>query len=255
MVYASTHHPEFSYGEDYFAGAGKRTGYADYAGEIDSHRATFTRRLKDAERRLGARGRLLDVGCAFGHFAVTAQERGWDVCATDISPVAAVHARRHIGARVFVSDPNRAAVAPASMDLVTLYDVIEHVANPRALLAEILPLLRRSGWLHVTTPDVASVSAKLLGRHWYHYKPREHCLYFSPATLSRVLNDSGFDVVSVTPAPSRMSIDSVLSRLQRYAPAVSSLTRGAARAVGVSHAVVTVPIGELQAWARPRGTG
>ena len=255
MVYAHGNEEEFSYGEDYFLGEGKRTGYADYAGELASHRATFGDRLRDAERRLGFAGRLLDVGCAFGHLAATASERGWDVYATDLSRVAAAHARTRFGVRVFVSDPCRAAIAPGSMDLITLHDVIEHVSTPRTLLAQLLPVLRPSGWLHVTTPNVESLSARVLRRHWYHYKPREHCLYFSPATISRLLIDSGFDVVSVTAAPSRMSLDAVLSRLQRYSPGTSAAARRGARAAGVADRMVQVPIGELQAWARPRKSG
>lgn len=242
------------YGEGYFSGEGKLTGYPDYAGEFESHRATFADRLRVAEQRLGRPGRVLDVGCALGHLAKTACDLGWDVYATDISRFAVARTRADYGIKVFVSDPCRAAVAAGSMDLITLYDVIEHLPDPQALLRQLAPLLRQRGWLHITTPNVASLSARVMGKRWYHCKAREHLLYFSPRTLTQTLQDSGFDVVEVGRAPSRMSVDGILRRLRRYAPVAAGTAMRIARQLGWSDQIVRVHIGECQAWARPRST-
>ncbi len=83
---------------------------------------------------------------------------------------------------------------PASFDLITLWDVIEHVPNPQAVLQKIRELLAPHGKLLLETQNVASRWARLLGPRWHHYKHHEHLYHFSPATITRLLGDCGFAV-------------------------------------------------------------
>ena len=240
------------YNQDYYNSAYASRGYLDYPAEFSSHRATFAARLCETERRIGRKGRLLDIGCAFGHLAKTATDLGWDVFGTDISGHALRHARVDHGARVFLSDLRHLPVKNGLFDVITLYDVIEHFSEPGELLAGVLPLLRPDGLLHLTTPDVASLSARLMGRRWYHYKSPEHLVYFSPATLTRALRTAGFDVVGLDRAPSRMSVISILRRMRRYSRFAATSAIRIARVLGCSERILTMHIGEFQAWARPR---
>ena len=243
------------YNQDYYNSAVSTRGYVDYPAEYASHRATFAARLTEAERRIGHTGRLLDIGCAFGHLAETATDLGWDVFATDVSLHALRFARTDHGVRVFQSDLRHLPVRSGLFDLVTLYDVLEHFSDPCGLLEHVRPLLKPEGLLHITTPNVVSRSARLMGRRWYHYKSPEHLLYFSPATLTRALRTAGFDVVAVAGAPSCMSIVSVLRRLRRYSPLAASFAMWMAQALGCSERILTLRIGEFQAWARPTRSG
>jgi SAM-dependent methyltransferase len=89
--------------------------------------------------------------------------------------------------------------APHSFDLVTMWDVVEHVPDPQALLRQARSLLKPDGWLLVETQNVTSSFARALGRRWQHYKHEEHLYHFDPATARRLLEQAGFELVHWTP--------------------------------------------------------
>src|SRR5439155_182725 len=145
------------YGESYFAGGFDAVvpGYRGYAEEEPVMRRNFDRRLALIERRV-APGALLDVGSALGFFVRAARARG--------SPV--VH-----------GDFLTAALAPASFAAVTMLDVLEHTADPRAYVRRARALLRGGGVLAIETADLASPYARLAGRRYHFFTPPNHLTY------------------------------------------------------------------------------
>lgn len=239
------------YTGSYFNTEATQTGYQDYRAGWNSHYATFSRRLKEAEARLCQKGLLLDYGCAFGHLGKTATARGWTVIATDISFDAVKIAAEEHGLLAFVSDLSRPPLRPGLFDLVTLYDVIEHVRQPIPILQSLARLLKPQGRLHLTTPDVGSLSARALRTKWYHYKPREHLLYFDRRTLRSTLESCGFKTESIQSAPSLMATKDVLLRLRRYSRRLADFALRIASIFGLSERIIDIPIGEMEAWASP----
>lgn len=191
------------YDEGYWKSQDPKTrGYADYAREAALYLKTFRKRMALVRRHLPARGRILDVGCAAGYFLRVAQEHGHDVHGVEVSAAIAGEAVKALGAeRIHIGtleDAVRAkGHAPGSFDLVTLWDVIEHVPDPQSLLRTIRGLIRPGGKLLLETQNVASKWARLLGRRWHHYKHDEHLYHFTPATATRLLADCGFAVESI----------------------------------------------------------
>lgn len=150
-------------------------------------------------------GRLLDVGGGVGHFAHTALAAGWDAYSLDISSVAVSAAAERIGGTRSLSS------LPASLvgtcDAVTLWCVIAHVADPRAVLTDALRALRPGGRLFLTTPNFrfqrcyAAVLARL-GRP-IDFSGHDHLLHFTTAALGQTLRSVGiadwrFTFVGVT---------------------------------------------------------
>ncbi len=154
--------------------------------------AVYRRALLAVEQETG-RGRLVDLGGGVGHFAECALGRGWDAYSVDVSP----HAARAAAARV--GEGRSLLAAPDSMngscDLVTLWCVVAHVPDPRAVLADAVRLLRPGGRLLMTTPNFlfqsryARVAARL-GRP-LDFVASDHVLHFTPASIDRVLADAG----------------------------------------------------------------
>ena len=252
FVYADEGEADLSqYGDNYFSAGKTEKGYVDYETEVESHLATFSARLADAEAKMGGPGLVLDIGCALGHFAMAAKARGWHVVATDVSVEAATKTRLRTGVPTFVSDLNTPAIKPGLCDVIAIYDVIEHVADPKPVLQRLRNRLQPQGWLHLTTPNVASFSARLLGSKWYHYKPGEHLLYFSPKTLRSCLTDAGWECTEIKSARSKMSIGAILLRLKRYSSSVFGLAHRMTVKIGLAEKIISVPIGEMQAWAQP----
>jgi SAM-dependent methyltransferase len=160
----------------------------DYHAALDEaeRRRYFARRLRQVEAlacdRTAEGGcatrRLLDVGCSKGHFLELAQASGWQAVGVELNPRAVEEARAR-GLDVRHGELPGLAFADASFDVVTLFDVIEHTAAPRALLAACHKALRPGGLLVVTTPDVGGlvprVTYGLLGRGSTRRRPATSC--------------------------------------------------------------------------------
>jgi 2-polyprenyl-3-methyl-5-hydroxy-6-metoxy-1,4-benzoquinol methylase len=188
------------YGEDYWQSDNpKARGYADYAREAVLYLKTFLRRMKLVRRWLPPGSRVLDVGCAAGYFLRVLAHEGHEVRGVEPAAAIARDAIRDLGAeRIHVGEletaPVEAGFGPRSFDLVTLWDVIEHIPDPQATLRHVRTLLKPGGRLLLETQNVKSLWARLLGRRWHHYKHEEHLYHFDPDTIRRLLADCGFRV-------------------------------------------------------------
>jgi SAM-dependent methyltransferase len=154
------------------------------------------RRLARIERETGV-GSLLDVGCGRGDFLAVARERGWKAAGLDISPVAARRAATTAGVSVYegeLTDPPRSELGP--VDVVTLWDVLEHLTDPLAALAAVPRWLRPGGLLVVQTQNARSVTAAWMGRRWEQFV-EFHLYHFSSRTLRRALGRAGFHAVRI----------------------------------------------------------
>lgn len=139
----------------------------------------------------GSPKRLLDVGCALGHLAVLARERGWRVVGLDVSPRAVSRAVLEFGldARAGHLSQYRSTLPP--FDLVFLGDVIEHVADPQRLLSDVHALLSPDGVVCIDTPNFGSRWRWLGRRRWLGLN-RYHVNFFDAECLSRLLAQEGF---------------------------------------------------------------
>ncbi len=182
------------YDESYYTG-GQNGAFADYVGQAAGRRAAARRRLWTL-RRLKARGRLLDVGCAAGFFLAEAA-RHFEVRGVEPSTFAATFAREKLGLDVFNGTLHDAAFAAASFDLITLWDVIEHVPDPAALLVEIRRLLAPGGHVVLTTGDIDSGYAQARGARWHLLTPPWHLYFFSRATLATLAKRAGLTVEGI----------------------------------------------------------
>jgi SAM-dependent methyltransferase len=140
---------------------------------------------------------LLDVGANIGLFV---REAAGSYDARGIEPSAAIvrHAVEHVGAALEVASIDELSTRyPARFDAVTLFDVIEHLGEPAAGLAQIRGALRPGGHLFITTPDLGSLAARLTGTHWHYIDMDEHVALFSLASVRALLGREGFDVREV----------------------------------------------------------
>lgn len=180
----------------------KQRGYADYAAEGALYLKTFQKRMALVSRWLPPQARILDVGCAAGYFLRIARQHGHDVHGVELSAAIAVEAQQALGQdRVHVGTLAEAMrgkdYAARSFDLVTLWDVIEHIPTPQEVLQQVRTLIKPGGRLLLETQNVASRWARLLGRRWHHYKHDEHLFHFDPRTIRRLLDECGFRVLEV----------------------------------------------------------
>jgi 2-polyprenyl-3-methyl-5-hydroxy-6-metoxy-1,4-benzoquinol methylase len=143
-------------------------------------------------RRYRARGRLLDVGCATGQFlAEMAAFSGWEVTGVEPSESAAEFAQVY-GFPVHQGDLTSAHFPQGTFDIVTLWDVFEHLQDPLAMLAEVRRILAPDGVLIMRTPSLDSWDARVFGPYWAGLDSPRHLAIFSRHTAMRILDEAGF---------------------------------------------------------------
>ncbi|MEJ2208787.1 MAG: class I SAM-dependent methyltransferase [Anaerolineae bacterium] len=140
-------------------------------------------------------GRLLEIGCANGLFLDAMRRRGdWDVQGVDISPHAVSSARERLGLDVFLGSLHEAQFAGGSFDVVVMWDVLEHVHDPAATLAEIRRILAPDGLLIFRLPQLDAWERRWFGPYWSGWDAPRHLTLFSRRTLGLMLARSRFRI-------------------------------------------------------------
>ena len=195
------------YGRRYFNGG----EYLDYVAEAESLRLNFQRRigvLKKLMPRL-AEATLFEIGCAYGYFLQEVRPYVRHASGIDISADAVAHAvsEQQVDARE--ADYLGFAI-DRPVDLIGMWDTIEHLRRPDLLIAKAARDLKPGGLLAITTGDIGSLNARLRGRHWRMIHPPTHLHYFSVDTVRRLLRAHEFDVVHVSHPGNSRKLRSVL---------------------------------------------
>lgn len=204
----------------------KDFGYTDYLADRELYLATFRMRREVITSRKPEPGRVLDVGSAAGFFLKTMAEIGWECHGIELSEQMAAKSREQ-----FDLDGVRAGslldleVEKGSFDVVTFWDVIEHLEDPIPHLQRACELLKPDGFLIIETQNVESRFARLMGRRWQHYKMAEHLYHFGPRTVATLLDRAGLSIEENTPrrAGKKISFDFLVERLGKVHPALSFL--------------------------------
>lgn len=192
------------YGEEYFHDTGKQEfGYSDYDSDKDPMRYVFEQYL-DKFEKVSKNRTILDIGCATGYFLDLAKERGWKTYGVEISEYAAKEATSR-GHSVYVGKLPELNIAN-KVDVVTMWDVLEHVDNPRAYLETAYRMLNEGGYVAINTVDSSSLWALMMGKKWHLIVPPEHIHYYATSNLKQLLKQTGFDVFEVKRIGKRFSL-------------------------------------------------
>lgn len=169
-----------------------------HAGQVDSE-ALYQRHLPTLEsvRPYRQTNWLLDVGAGAGLFLHAAQQDGWQVQGVEIASAGVEFARSRLGLDVIQAQMTEVGLPAGRYDVVTMQETIEHLLDPLAVLREIQRVLRPGGLVSITTPNFDSLARRLIGLQWSNLSPGEHLFYFTPRTLSAMLERAGFASVGV----------------------------------------------------------
>lgn len=140
-------------------------------------------------------GQVLDVGCGTGGFLYELQRTGkYQVIGIDINEYALSLAQQQ-GIRVQYGELVDLCFPAASFDVVTAWEVIEHVRDPEATLGEIHRVLKPTGTLLLSTPNGASWQARFWRNYWCGWDLPRHLQIFSRESLYELLRNSGFRII------------------------------------------------------------
>jgi 2-polyprenyl-3-methyl-5-hydroxy-6-metoxy-1,4-benzoquinol methylase len=159
-------------------------------------------------------GRLLEVGCGRGVHLEVAQRLGWETVGLDRSSVA----RQLCFSRGIPAADSLEEICQrygrAAFDLITLWEVIEHIADLSPFLSAVRTLLKPRGVLALSTPNFQSIIARNNYADWYELRPPLHLHYFTPASLTRLLGRYGFHILNqLTYVSWHPSVDRIVTSL------------------------------------------
>jgi len=222
-----------------------------YLEEREGRVLTFEHHLKPLERITGAPdGRpLLDVGCYTGVFVEIAMRHGWDAWGLEPSYWAVEEARKR-GLHVVQGTLDTADLPESFFDVVTLWDVIEHLTDPRSALRHAHRLLKPDGLLVVHTIDIESLFARLMRARWP-WLMEMHIYYFSRRTLRAMLEQCGFRVLSDRPQGRYLRLGYLMNRVGALMPLIGRPAERLVTRLGLRGVAVPVNLGDLfTAYAR-----
>jgi len=212
--------------DGYFRGGGARGGYEDYDADAEGHRANARHRLaalaastastaSTGSGAIPAPGRLVDVGCASGYTLEEARRLGYESIGVEVSPAAA-NAARDKGFRV---EPDLAslllgAAEPVDgVDVVSFFQVLEHLPDPVAALRAAAALVRPGGSVLIETWDGGSLLARASRSRWQQLSPPSVLWVFEEHTLRRMLALAGLRLERWGPTSKLVSVGLVAGQL------------------------------------------
>ncbi len=172
------HYGVYAYGREVAVSPETQASYNVLLDEFEAYRKT---------------GRILDVGCGRGWFLDEARKRGWEVHGTEFSTTAVELCRaKGIAMQQGVLDP--AGYPAEGFDVITSFEVLEHINDPHDEMARIVPLLRRGGLFYCTTPNFDSVMRYYLKAEYNIIGYPEHLSYYTKRTLTRMVEQHGLEL-------------------------------------------------------------
>lgn len=139
-------------------------------------------------------GRVLDIGCGSGGFLVRASMAGWQATGIEPDPAAADVARQNTSC---VVHSDIGTLVERNFDAVTLAHVIEHLYEPRLMLARCLEVLRPGGWVWLATPNIHSLGHRLYREAWQPLETPRHLVMPPARQICRMMREAGFVEVEV----------------------------------------------------------
>lgn len=149
-------------------------------------------RGRTLNRLTPSKGKLMDFGSGAGHFAVSQASQGWDVVALDPYSSAS-----NTSEYTFAGDSLTLSADDETFDAITLWYVVEHLFDPRAIIRELRRVTKPGGILVLAQQDFASIQARVFGPRWLFLDPPRHLWQFTVESLSDLARQEGYEIVAI----------------------------------------------------------
>lgn len=164
------------------------------AGDNSSTRWPFREKALAPYKGSGA---LLDLGCSSGAFFQSLGNNGWSFYGIEMSPESAKKAQEKTGAKVFVGNILDAQFPAESFDVITCFDVLEHLYEPTKIMAKVAEWLKPGGIFYVLVPNIDSAEGRVFGSYWHGLELPRHLFHYCPASLKFLAESVELKAVSI----------------------------------------------------------
>jgi 2-polyprenyl-3-methyl-5-hydroxy-6-metoxy-1,4-benzoquinol methylase len=216
-----------------------------YIEEREGRVLTFERHLRPLEKITppGDGRRLLDVGSHVGVFVEIAAQHGWDAWGIEPSRWAATLAQQ-AGLKVVEATMSTAGFEDEFFDVITMWDVIEHLERPSAEVRQAYHLLKPGGLLVAHTMDLDSPFARLMGRRWP-WLMEMHLYYFDRRTLAMLMEKSGFHVLAINPHGRYLRLGYLATRIAAFSQPLGRALGWLFKRLGIGERAIPINLGDL----------
>lgn len=146
----------------------------------------------------GHKGHLLDIGAGTGAFAHAMQQKAWTV--TGLEPDAVTRAKAFENYKLQLQSTDSLFDLPENeYEVITMWHVLEHVHALKPYLAQCFKSLKSNGRLIIAVPNYTSLDASYYKKYWAAYDLPRHLYHFSPLSMETLLNEMGFEIVTLKP--------------------------------------------------------
>ena len=136
-------------------------------------------------------GALLDLGCSSGSFLESMGNGAWKLYGVEMSPECAKAAEARCGAQVFVGNVLDAPFPSEMFDVITCFDVLEHLFEPQLVMQKVAKWLKPGGIFFVQVPNIDSAEARAFGTYWHGLELPRHLFHYSPESLKFLAESAG----------------------------------------------------------------
>ncbi|MCG3164353.1 MAG: Ubiquinone biosynthesis O-methyltransferase [Bacteroidia bacterium] len=198
LVYLKTQPTEDELKEIYSFKKGYHNQFADNQELIEDYERRGKAKLEIVKKHIKS-GNVLDVGCSAGFFLKAAKDEGFNTFGVELSPDTAKIARERYGLNVVTSTLENAGFENDFFDLVTFFDVLEHVPDPTAILKEANRITKKNGLVIVGLPNVDGLFPRIslflypITGYWWHHEMPIHLFQFTKRTLNKILAKTGYE--------------------------------------------------------------
>ncbi|MCU0243121.1 MAG: class I SAM-dependent methyltransferase [Vicinamibacteria bacterium] len=221
-----------------------------FVSQVELRERTFARCLDRVEQAAKPPGRrIFDVGAAGGSFLAVARKRGYATAGCEPSRWLCDHAREHYGVAITPGTIFDIDLPRESLDLVSLWDVIEHTPDPTAVLKRVHDWMAPQGVLALTYPDYGAWITRLLGRRWP-FLLTVHLYYFERRTMQAMLEKNGFQVVTMRAHFQTLELGYVAQRAAPYLGPLGALLQAVVRGIGAVKMPLNYWIGQTMVVAK-----
>ena len=231
-----------------YSAAEDETFVAQNQGRIRGFRKTLGGILRRRGMRDGSGLRFLDIGCAGGASLAAARSLGFQPVGVEPSRWMADYGRRTYGVEIHDGILKPGMFPPASFDFITMWEVLEHVTDPGALLRLVHELLTPDGVFVMSYPDFRGTMSRILGNRWPFWLS-VHLLYYDRKSIVRQLAACGFQCDTLMPYWPVLELGYMCERAAVYIPPARWL-RSLVRAVGLDRTLVAFNMSQTVVIAR-----
>ncbi|MEN6355770.1 MAG: class I SAM-dependent methyltransferase [Armatimonadota bacterium] len=187
---------------------------SNYMSEEYAKRKNAQSALQRISCTISPPGRLLDIGCFCGVFLDVAGQAGWTCQGVEPLLGPSIYARSHYGLNVVTNTLSEDTFEQGSFDVITSFQVFEHLVDPVRELRIINSLLKPGGIVVIEVPNLSVFAAKLF-RGYHRHFVKDHLNFFNRRTLEKALEDSGFLPVDLWYPSRLMTAEHLLGWLRR----------------------------------------